>query len=147
MLKAERRVEMTWEGTLVRGPGAVKVGSGATEALPMTWATRSEQADGKTSPEELLAAAHAGCYAMALAQTLTEAGNPPESLRVAAVCTLAEVEEKPKITSMKLEAHGKVAGMDAASFAQAAQKAEQRCVVSNALRPNVAIQLTARLEA
>lgn len=147
MLKAERRAEMTWHGTLVRGDGMVKVGSGAVGALPMTWVARSERADGKTSPEELLAAAHAGCYAMALAQALTEEGHPPESLRVAAVCTLEETDGKPQMTSMKLEAHGKVTGLDAASFAQVAKKAEQRCVVSNALRPNVAIQLTAHLEA
>lgn len=147
MLKAERRAEMTWHGTLVRGEGAAKLGSGAAGALPMTWVSRSERPDGKTSPEELLAAAHAGCYAMALAKTLTEEGKTPESLRVSAVCTLEETDGKPQITQMKLEAHGKGAGLDSASFTQAAQKAEQRCVVSNALRPNVAIHVTAHLEA
>jgi osmotically inducible protein OsmC len=146
MLKAERRAEMTWNGNLVQGNGKVKVGSGVVEALPMTWASRTERPDGKTSPEELIAAAHAGCYAMALALTLTEEGKPPESLRVTAICTLEEVEGKPKITRMDLEVHGKVTGLDAASFEQATQKAEQLCPVSNALRNNVAIRLTARLE-
>lgn len=147
MLKAERRAEMTWTGTLPRGNGQVKVGSGVVETLPMTWASRIERPDGKTSPEELMAAAHAGCYAMALALTLAEGGNPPESLRVSAVCTLEEVEGKPKITHMDLEVHGKVAGLDAAGFEQATQQAEQLCPVSNALRNNVNIQLKAHLEA
>jgi lipoyl-dependent peroxiredoxin len=84
--------------------------------------------------------------AVALALTLTEEGKPPESLRVIAVCTLEEVVGKPKITSMDLAVHGKVTGLDAAGFEQATQKAEQLYPVSNALRHNVAIRLTARLE-
>ena len=147
MLHAKRRAEMNWNGNLVRGYGEVKVGSGVEEALPMTWASRTEQPDGKTSPEELLAAAHAGCYAMALALTLAEGGTPPERLRVSAVCTLEEVEQKPKITSMELEVAGKVTGLDAAGIEQAAQQAEQLCPVSNALHQSVAIRLTAHLEA
>lgn len=146
MLKAERRAEMIWQGNLARGHGEVTVGSGVVSTLPMTWASRTERSDGKTSPEELLAAAHAGCYAMALSLTLAEAGTPPESLRVTAVCTLTEVEGKPKITTMDLEVHGKVAGLDAAGFELATQNAEQLCPVSNALRQNVAIHLTAHLE-
>jgi lipoyl-dependent peroxiredoxin len=146
MLKAERRAEMTWEGNLVQGSGQVRVGSGVVEELPMTWASRTERPDGKTSPEELIAAAHAGCYAMALALTLTTEGKSPERLQVNAVCVLAEAEGKPKITSMDLEVHGKVPELDAAGFEQAARKAEQLCPVSNALRNNVAIRLTAHLE-
>lgn len=147
MVQAKRRSEMTWNGNLARGNGEVKVGSGVVETLPMTWASRIEQPDGKTSPEELLAAAHAGCYAMALALTLAEGGTPPERLRVSTVCTLEEVEQKPKITSMELEVTGNVAGVDAAGFEQAAHQAEQLCPVSNALRQNVVIRLTAHLEA
>ncbi len=146
MLKAQRRAEMTWNGNLARGNGEVKVGSGVVETLPMTWASRTEQPGGKTSPEELIAAAHAGCYAMALALTLAEGGTPPERLRVAAVCTLEEVEGKPKITNMELEVAGKVAGVDAAGFERIAQQAEQLCPVSNALRQSVTIRLTAHLE-
>lgn len=147
MLKAQRRAEMTWNGNLVRGNGVVKVGSGVVEALPMTWASRTERPEGKTSPEELMAAAHAGCYAMALALTLTEEGTPPERLRVTAVCTLEEIEGKPKIASMDLEVYGQVAGLDVTGFEQAAQKAEQLCPVSNALRTNVVIRLKAHLDA
>ncbi len=146
MLKAERRAEMIWNGNLVQEDGKVTVGSGVVEALPMTWASRTEHPGGKTSPEELIAAAHAGCYAMALALTLTGEGASPERLQVAAVCTLEEVEGKPKITGIDLDVHGKVPGLDPAGFEQAARKAEQLCPVSNALRNNVAIRLTARLE-
>lgn len=147
MLKAQRRAEMTWDGTLARGHGEVKVGSGVVEVLPMTWASRIERPDGKTSPEELIAAAHAGCYAMALALTLAEGGTPPERLRVGAVCTLEEVAGKPKISTIELDVYGKVANLDAARFEQAARQAEQLCPVSNALRNNVTIQLKASLEA
>lgn len=146
MLQAQRRAEMTWSGNLVRKNGVVKVGSGVVEALPMTWASRTQRPDGKTSPEELMTAAYSG-YAMALALTLTEESTPPECLRVAAVCTLEEVEGKPKITSMDLEVYGQVVGLDAAGFEQAAQKAEHLCPVSNALRTNVAIRLKAHLDA
>lgn len=146
MLKAQRHAEMIWHSTLARGNGRVTVGSSVVEALPMTWASRIERPDGQTSPEELLAAAHAGCYAMALALTLAEGGTPPERLRVTAVCTLEEVDQKPKITRMDLEVFGRVAGLDATGFARAAQQAEQLCPVSGALRTNVAMCLTAHLE-
>lgn len=145
MMKAQRKAEMIWNGTLAWGTGAVTVGSGAVETLPMTWASRIEQPDGKTSPEELLAATHAGCFAMAFALTLAENGTPPEQLRVAATCTLEEVEGKPKITHIDLDVSGRVAGLDAAGFAQAAQQAEQLCPISGALRGNVEIRLTPHL--
>ena len=146
MLHAERRAEMTWEGNLAQGKGTIRLGSGAVEQLPMTWAARAEQPGGKTSPEELIAAAHAGCYAMALALTLTEAGKQLEHVQITAVCTLEEVARKPRITRMDLQVRGKVLGLDAAAFEQAARQAEQLCPVSNALRNNVAIQLNAHLE-
>ncbi len=146
MLHAERQAEMTWEGNLAQGKGTVRFSSGAVEELPMTWAARAEQPGGKTSPEELIAAAHAGCYAMALALTLAEAGNQPECLQVTANCTLEEVAGKPRITRMDLEVNGKVPGLDAATFEGKARQAEQLCPVSNALRNNVAIHLNAHLE-
>jgi lipoyl-dependent peroxiredoxin len=146
MLHAERQAEMTWEGKLVQGNGKVSLGSRAVAELPMTWAARTVRLDGKTSPEELIAAAHAGCYAMALALTLAEAGQQPERLQVTAVCTLEEVAGKPRITQVSLTARGKVPGLGATDFEQAAQKAEQLCPVSNALRNNVAVQLKAHLE-
>ena len=146
MLHAERHAEMIWEGNLAQGKGTIRLGSGALEEVPMTWAARTEQPGGKTSPEELMGAAHAGCYAMALALTLTEADNRPERLQVAATCTLEEVAGKPRITRMDLEVRGRVPGLDAAAFERAARQAEQLCPVSNALRNNVAIHLNAHLE-
>jgi lipoyl-dependent peroxiredoxin len=146
MLHAERQAAMIWEGNLAQGKGKISLGSGAVEELPMTWAARAEHPGGKTSPEELIAAAHAGCYAMALALTLAELGKQPERVQVTAVCTLEEVAGKPRITRMDLEVRGKVPGLDAADFEQAAQQAEQLCPVSNALRNNVAVQLKAHLE-
>jgi osmotically inducible protein OsmC len=145
-MKAERRAEAQWEGNLVNGQGKLHLGSGATGELPVTWASRTERSDGKTSPEELIAAAHASCYAMAFSHTLTQEGHPPQKLTVNAVCTLEDVEGKLRITTMTLNVQGKVPGMDEASFVQIAQKAEQGCPVSNLLRQGLQIHLNAQLE-
>ncbi|SRR5579883_152320 len=141
-MAAERRAEVTWEGNLTHGSGRLKVDSGAFGEQAITWAARTERPDGKTSPEELLAAAHAGCYAMALAHTLNQSGTPPERLMVSAAYTL----DQGKITTANLEVKGQVPGLDPASFDQAARKAGQTCPVSNAVRNNVQIHLNARLE-
>lgn len=147
MLKAERRAEVVWEGTLMQGSGRlVSVGSGAISNLPMTWASRTERSDGKTSPEELLAAAHAGCYAMAFSHTLAQAGTPAERLTVDATCTFEQVEGGFKVSTMVLDVRGKVPGLDQAGFEKTALQAEQGCPVSNALRNNVAISVNAHLE-
>ncbi len=147
MAKAERKAEVTWEGSLMQGSGKiVSVGSGALGELPITWASRTERSDGKTSPEELIAAAHAGCYAMALSHTLAQGGTPAESLFVNAVCAFEQVGGGFKITTMDLDVRGKVPGLDEAGFEKAAQQAEQGCPVSNALRNNVEIRLKAHLE-
>src|SRR5207247_4089514 len=108
MATAERRAEVTWDGNLVQGRGQiVKTGSGALNDLPITWASRVEHSDGRTSPEELIAAAHAACYAMAFSHTLTQAGTPPERLNVSAVCALELGAGGLKIVSMALDVHGK----------------------------------------
>ena len=147
MASAQRRAEVRWEGNLTQGKGRiVKVGSGAFGELPVTWAARTERPDGKTSPEELIAAAHASCYAMALSNTLNQAGTPPESLDVTAVSTFEQVAGGWKISTMDLEVRGRVPGLDQAGFQSAAQKGEQGCPVSNALRNNVQIRLKAQLE-
>jgi osmotically inducible protein OsmC len=143
---ADRHAEVTWEGNLTQGKGTVEVGSGALPHLPVTWAARTERSDGKTSPEELIAAAHAACYAMAFSNTLNTAGTPPQRLHVTATCTLDRVDGKPKITTMRLDVRGTVPGTDQAGFESAARTAEQGCPVSNALRNNVQIQVNATLE-
>jgi len=147
MLKAERRADVVWEGDLLHGSGTiVSVGSGALGALPVTWASRTERSDGKTSPEELMAAAHAACYAMAFSHTLAQAGTPAERLSVSATCTFEQVEGGFKISTMDLAVRGKVPGLDEAGFEKVAQQAEQGCPVSNALRNNVQIRVNAHLE-
>ena len=146
MALAERRAEAIWEGTLTQGSGRITVGSGALPELPVTWASRVEQPGGKTSPEELIAAAHAACFAMAFSNTLNQAGTPPQRLVVDAVCTLDRVEGGVKITRMDLDVRGRVPGLDQTGFEQAAQQAHQGCPVSNALRNNVAMTVKARLE-
>src|SRR5947209_10377195 len=132
MPKAARRAQVTWEGNLAQGNGViVSTSSGALTNLPVTWASRVEKSDGKTSPEELIAAAHAECYAMGLANTLANSGTPVTKLNVEAVCTLNLTAQGLKIESMDLDVQGTVPGIDAAAFEQAAQTAEQTCPVSN----------------
>ena len=147
MARAERRAEVVWEGSLVQGQGKIaNVGSGTLGELPITWAARTERSHTKTSPEELLAASHAACYAMALSHTLAQAGTPAKSLNVSAVCAFEQVKDGFKVTTMDLDVRGNVPGMDQAEFEKVAQQAEQGCPVSNALRNNVQIQVKAHLE-
>ena len=130
---AERNATVGWDGDLARGNGTVTGSSGGLPDLPVTWASRTERSDGKTSPEELIAAAHAACYSMALAHGLTEAGNPPEHLDVSAKVTLDERDGAPTVTSSELTVSGQVPGIDQATFEQAAQDAGKGCPVSRAL--------------
>ena len=143
MPKAERNAQVEWKGNLTEGSGTItRTGSGAFGKLPVTWAARTESPDGKTSPEELMAAAHAACYSMAFSNTLNKAGHPPQVLNVTATCTF----EPPKITTMLLEVSGRVPGIDQDEFQQIAEQAEKSCPVSNALRNNLDIQVEARLK-
>lgn len=111
----------------------------------MSWASRTQRSDGQTSPEELIAAAHASCFAMALSSGLTQAGTPPESLDVRATCALEEAEGGLCIASSKLEVTGIVAGLDEEEFERAAQAGKEDCPVSGALKRNVEITLDARV--
>jgi len=142
---AQRRAEVVWEGDLPKGNGRMTVGSGAFQEQSITYASRFERPDGKTSPEELIAGAHAGCFAMALANTLAQGGTPPSRLHVTAVCTLDRTDAGFRITTMDLEVEGQVPGLDASGFERAAQQAKEGCPVSQALRSNVDIRLAARL--
>jgi len=118
--------------------------SGALKGAEVSFPTRTEKPDGKTSPEELIAGAHASCYAMALSNVLAEGGNEPEQLDVNAVVTLDM--GSLKVTTSQLEVRGRVPGLDQSGFEEAARQAEQLCPVSNALRNNVEIQLNPTLE-
>jgi osmotically inducible protein OsmC len=146
MAMAERRANVTWTGTLAGGEGLLELTSGATGNLPVTWASRTERSDGKTSPEELIAAAHASCFAMALSGGLGDACTPPERLHVAAVCTLDQTDAGLRVTRVDLKVRGKVPGLDAVAFAKAAAGAKEGCPVSNALKGNVEITVEATLE-
>jgi osmotically inducible protein OsmC len=138
MAIALRHAEVAWDGTLAGGSGSLSSGSGALQ-LPVTWASRTEQPDGRTSPEELIAAAHASCFAMALALVLGENGTPPERLVVTAACTLAEVDGAPRITSVELTVRARVPALETAELERHVERAGELCPVSNALRDNVAI--------
>ena len=144
MATAERRADVVWRGDLFKGSGTFDLASsGAAQDLPVTWASRTEHHDGKTSPEELITAAHASCYAMALSNVLAEMGNEPEELNISAVCTF-DVDQV-KVTKMVLDVRGRVPGLDAEGFQSAAEQGEEGCPISNALRGNVDIQLNASL--
>ncbi len=147
MTIAQSRAHVVWEGNLVKGQGTLDVESGVIGQQPVTWAARTQRVQGKTSPEELIAAAHAACYAMALSNTLAQRGTPPTRLDVAATCTLDQVGGKPKITTMDLDVRGQVPGLDQAGFEAAAREGELGCPVSNALRNNVEIRVSAQLQA
>jgi lipoyl-dependent peroxiredoxin len=145
-LRAERRAEAVWAGSLFEGSGSVSGGSGAFGSLPITWASRTERADGRTSPEELLAAAHAGCFSMAFSLVLAEAGTPPERLTVDATCVFEQVPDGFSVTAVDLDVLGRVPGLDARRFQEAAEQAAQLCPISKALKGNVDVRLNARLE-
>jgi osmotically inducible protein OsmC len=145
-MAAERRGEATWSGSLTEGSGTVSLATtGVVSGLPVTWASRTEEHGGKTSPEELIAAAHAACFSMALANGLAKAGSPPEKLDVTAVSSFDKVEAGFRLTTMALEVRGSVPGLDADAFEQAAEEARTGCPVSNALAGNVEITVKAAL--
>ena len=142
---ARREAEIVWEGSLASGAGTLTSGSGALEKLAVTWASRTERAAGKTSPEELLASAHASCFAMALALVLGENKTPPEHLGVSAACILDEVEGAPRVTAVELSIRAQVPGLDAAALERMVGLAADLCPVSNALRGNVKINVRSEL--
>ena len=145
MANVERRAHVEWEGDLASGSGRLtEEDSGALNEAPVTFASRTGNPGGQTSPEELIASAHATCYAMALSNTLTEQGSPPDRLTVDAVCTLDD--EQLKITTVELNVRGQVSGISDDDFQNAANEADQICPVTNALRGNVEVRVNASLE-
>ncbi len=133
-----RRASTVWDGSLMAGSGQVTLESSGLGTHPVSWPARAEEPNGVTSPEELIAAAHATCFAMALSHSLAQAGTPPTQLR-----TAAEVDFQPGtgITGIRLLVSGEVPGLDAAGFEEAAQGAKEGCPVSQALSA-VPISLT-----
>jgi osmotically inducible protein OsmC len=146
-MAAIRRAEATWSGALATGSGAVSaISSGAFSELPVTWAARTETSDGKTSPEELVAAAHSACFAMALSGSLARAGTPPEQLDVSAEVTFDKLEAGWRVVSSALTVRGRVPGISADDFTAAAEAARDGCPISQALIGNVALSVEATLE-
>jgi osmotically inducible protein OsmC len=139
----ERRAEVTWSGDLMSGEGMIEsVGSGAFGPLQVSWPARAEEPEGKTSPEELIAAAHAACFSMALSHELAQSGHAPESLSTTATVTF---EPGTGITRIAIDVSGSVPGLDEAAFHQAAQAAKDGCPVSKALAGVPEITVSARL--
>jgi osmotically inducible protein OsmC len=140
---ADRKASARWEGDLFEGGGTVSaLSSGLFTDAPITWASRTEDASGRTSPEELIAAAHAGCFAMALSNELSSRGHPPAALDVDATCTF---QPGKGVTTMALVVRASVPGVDEAGFQEGLEAAEGSCPVSNALRGNVDITVDGRL--
>jgi len=142
-MAAIRRAEAVWEGNLMSGRGELTArSSGAFEGLPVTWASRSEESSGgKTSPEELLAAAHASCFAMALSIELTKLGASPKRLEVTADVTFDRTDGGYRVVSSIIDVLGDVDNIDADRFAAAADVARQGCPISQALKGNVRVEV------
>jgi osmotically inducible protein OsmC len=143
-MAADRSAQATWTGDLKSGSGEIlEAPSGAFGPLQVSWAARTEEPGGKTSPEELIAAAHASCFAMQLSSLLAKAGSPPETLNTSATVTFVP---GTGITRSALTVVGNVPGMDEAAFKATADEAKETCPVSNALKNNVELSLDARLQ-
>jgi len=146
-MSAIRRADVIWSGSLQAGSGTVSASSSAAFTdLPVTWASRTETADGRTSPEELVAAAHASCFAMAFSGALARAGTPPDRLTVSAEVTFDKVDAGWRIVSSALTVVGVVPGMFAPDFRVAAEAAKDGCPISQALKGNVTLSVDASLE-
>jgi osmotically inducible protein OsmC len=145
-MAAIRTAEATWSGNLANGNGQVSaVSSGVFSDLPVTWAARTEAADGKTSPEELVAAAHAACFSMAFSGRLGRAGFTPERLDVSADVTFDKVGDGWKVVSSALTVRGTVPGMSEEAFRTEAEAAKDGCPISGALKGNVELSVDASL--
>jgi osmotically inducible protein OsmC len=143
-MAAISRADATWEGDLTGGSGHVKPESGAFAELPITWASRAERQHGKTSPEELIAAAHASCFSMAFSNGLAKAGHKPERLD-----TRVEIEFVPGtgITTSTITVSGHIHDISDDEFQKLAKEAEEGCPVSKAMHGNVELRLHATLDA
>lgn len=142
-----REAEAIWHGDLATGSGRTSARtSGAFTDLGVTWRARTEAADGRTSPEELLAAAHAACFSMAFSARLGKAGSPPEELAVRASVTFDKIEAGWKVTRSDLVVRARASGIDEATFQELAEDAKDHCPISGALQGNVEMTVEATLE-
>jgi len=144
-MAAVRTATVTWDGDLQNGQGSVSAGSGVFTDVAVSWPSRIEES-GPTSPEELLAAAHASCFAMAFSAGLARHGTPPEHLHVEAEVTFDKIGEGWGVKSSHLTVLGHVDGISAEDFEAAAQDAKDGCPISRALKGNLEISVDATLE-
>lgn len=140
---AIRNASARWTGTLTEGAGVVRTGKGGYEGN-FSFSSRFEEGEG-TNPEELIGAAHAGCFSMALSKLLTDAGHPPTSVETEAKVHLEKTDAGQTVTRIALDTVGDVPGMDAAEFATQAEAAKANCPISRLLAPGTEITLAARL--
>jgi len=146
-MAATRTATATWSGSLAQGSGTVTAGTSQLFTdLPVSWSSRTEAPDGRTSPEELLAAAHAACFSMALSGNLVRAGTPPDHLHVSATVTFDKVGDGWSVTASQIDVVGVVPGADEASFEAASQATKDGCPISRALAGNVELSVSAALE-
>ena len=144
-MAAEHTASATWNGDLMSGSGAFSLGSGAASDVGLSWRARAEDASAGTSPEELIAAALAACFSMALSHGLAQGGNPPTRIDTDATAVFDRTDEGFRVTRIALTTRGDVPGLDEAGFHEAAEGAKQNCPVSKALEGNVEITLDAAL--
>ena len=143
-VKTEKRARAIWEGDLFGGSGRFSVGSGTLGEQPVSWAARTEH-DEATSPEELIAAALASCFSMALSNGLAQGGNAPTRLETDAVATFEKTDAGFRMTRIALSVRGDVDGLDEDGFREAAETAKENCPVSQALKGNVELSVDATL--
>jgi lipoyl-dependent peroxiredoxin len=145
-MAATREARAVWNGDLMSGSGTVgATSSGKFSDLPVSWSARTEAHGGRSSPEELLAAAHASCFAMALSGALARAGTPPKRLEVSSKVTFDKVGDNWTVVSSELDVQGEVPGADPGKFKQAAEGARDNCPISRALKGNVKLSVNATL--
>jgi lipoyl-dependent peroxiredoxin len=144
-MAVERTANAVWEGDLFGGSGTVSTQSGVVDNATVKWSSRAEQADQNTSPEELIAAAHATCISMALANVLAQAGTPPQRLETEATSTFEQTGDGFRLTTMRVTMRGQVEGIDENGFREAAENAKENCPVSQALKGNVDVSVDASL--
>ena len=144
-MAVERTATAEWQGDLMGGSGTVSTQSGVVRDATIKWSSRAEAADENTSPEELIAAAHASCVSMALAHVLAEAGTPAQRLESEATATFDKVGDGFRMTTMRLQIRGQVDGVGDDRFREAAEQAKEDCPVSQALSDDVEVTLDAAL--
>ena len=145
-METTRSANAVWQGDLLSGSGTVSAGTGLFKDLPTSWSSRTEAPAGRTSPEEMLAAAHASCYSMAFSNGLAKAGFPAEHVDVRAEVTFTKEDSGWSVTRSALTVRAKVPGIDEAAFQQAAEGARTGCPISRALNPSIEVTVDAELE-